>query len=127
MLDSQPFAGPSGFSCSWIAGGLDATWVYAAGELDLATAPQLTRMLEEARSQARLVVLDLRELSLLGSSGVHAIVDASVRARQAGGRLVVLRGAPHVDRILTLSACSEHIEVGGLDIVPGLEEAFSPR
>ena len=50
--------------------------------------------------QAQLVVLDLRELAFMDSSGVHAIVNASIRARQVGRRLVLLRGG------LTSTACS---------------------
>ena len=37
------------------------------------------------RSQARLVVLDVRELEFMDSSGVHALVSHAVRARQAAG------------------------------------------
>jgi anti-anti-sigma factor len=36
-------------------------------------------------------VLDLRDLQLMDSSGVHVIVNASIRARRLGGRLVLLR------------------------------------
>ena len=43
-----------------------------------------------SRSQARLVVLDLRELTFIDSSGVHAIVSAGIRARKGGRRLVLV-------------------------------------
>jgi anti-anti-sigma regulatory factor len=48
--------------------------------LDLAAVPQLVRTLRQAQLKARLVVLDLRELQLMDSSGVHVIVNASIRA-----------------------------------------------
>ena len=51
--------------------GLDATWVHLAGALDLATTPQLERTLRDSQSQARLVVLDLRELAFMDCSGAH--------------------------------------------------------
>lgn len=63
-----------------------------AGALDLATTPQLERTLRDSQSQARLVVLDLRELAFMDCSGAHAIVNASISARQLGRRLILLRG-----------------------------------
>jgi anti-sigma B factor antagonist len=103
------------FVCSWTEGGRDAAWVRIAGELDLATAPELERTLEKPPVQARLVVLDLRELSFIDSSGVHAIVNASSRARQAGRRLVVLRGPPQVDRLFALTGSSGELEISDLE------------
>jgi anti-sigma B factor antagonist len=106
---------PNALVCSWTDGGLDAAWVQVTGELDLATVPQLERTLREPQLQARLVVLDLRELEFMDSYGVHAIVDHALRARQAGRRLVLLRGPPNVDRVLTLAGCSDDLEIGDLD------------
>ena len=83
---------PPSFACSWTDGGPDAAWVHVAGELDIATTPQLERTLREAQLQARLVVLDLRELAFIDSSGVHAIVNAGIRARQPAAGCSRLRG-----------------------------------
>jgi anti-anti-sigma factor len=81
-------------------GAADAAWVHIAGRLDLAAVPQLVRTLRQTQLKARLVVLDLRELQLMDSSGVHVIVNASIRARRLGGRLVLLR----VDQTPTTSS-----------------------
>jgi anti-anti-sigma factor len=62
--------------------------------LDLAAVPQLVRTLRQTQLSARLVVLDLRDLELMDGSGVHVIVNASIRARRLGGRLVLLRVGP---------------------------------
>jgi anti-anti-sigma factor len=105
---------PPAFHCSWPDGGPDATWVRLAGELDIATTPQLERALREPRLQARLVVLDLRELAFIDSCGVHAIVDASIRARQVGHRVLLLRGPPGVDRVFTVTGTSEHVVDGDI-------------
>jgi anti-sigma B factor antagonist len=102
---------PPGFVCSWTEDGLDAAWVRVAGELDLATVPQLERSLGEPQLQARLVVLDLRELAFMDSAGVHAIVNASIRARHVGGRLVLLRGPANVDRVFRLAGSSDDLEI----------------
>ncbi len=77
--------------------------MHVAGDLDIATTAQLERTLREAAQQTRLVLLDLRELAFMDCAGVHAIVDAGIRARQLGHRLVLLRGAPSVDRLFALT------------------------
>lgn len=107
-----PAAGPgSGFACSWSADGPYSARVCVAGELDLATTPLLECALHEAQSHARLVVLDLRELTFMDSSGVHLIVAVSIRARQRRRRLVILRGPPGVDRTFMLTGSCGDVEI----------------
>ncbi len=103
--------------CSWTNGGSDAAWVHVAGELCLATVPRLARTLSEPRLQTRLVVLDLREVEQIDDAGVHALVNASVRARQAGRRLVLVRGPKQVDRAFTATSTA------GLRRLTGTSEA----
>jgi anti-anti-sigma factor len=105
---------PPAFVCSSAGGALDAAWVHVAGALDIATAPQLERTLGESQLQARLVVLDLRELTFMDCSGVHAIVNASIRAREVGRRLVLLRGPSNVDRLFTLTGSVDEVEIGDI-------------
>jgi anti-anti-sigma factor len=109
-------ARPQVFVCWWTDGGLDAAWMHVAGELGVATTPQLVRTLLEPELQALLVVLDLSELAFMDIFGVHAIVNASIRARQGGRRLFVLRGSPKVDRMFTLTESSD-VEIGDVDPV----------
>jgi anti-sigma B factor antagonist len=105
------------FECSWSECGPDTAWVHLAGDLDIATTPQLQSTLRESQLHARLVVLDLRGLAFLDSSGVHAMIAASARAREAARRLIVLRGPPNVDRIFTLSGSVLDVEIYDLDPV----------
>jgi anti-anti-sigma factor len=95
---------PPAFGCSWRDGGLD-----------IATTPQLKSTLRQSQLHARLVVLDRRGLALMDISGLHVIIDASVRARQIGRRLVVLRGPPNVDRVFTPSGRFDDVEIHDLD------------
>jgi anti-sigma B factor antagonist len=106
---------PPPFTRSCTNGGLDAAWVHVGGELDIATTPRLERTLNE--SQARLVVLDLRELAFIDCCGMHAIINAGIRARQAGRRLVLVRVPANVDRLLALTGSSEQVEIGDVDPV----------
>ena len=111
------------FVCSSTGGGFDADWVHVAGALDIATSPQLQWLLDEA--SARLVVLDLRDLAFMDCSGVHTIVDASVRARRDGRRLILLRGTPHVDCVFHLTGTADAVEIG--DLGPPLEPPGQPH
>jgi anti-anti-sigma factor len=106
---------PPPFACSCTNGGRDAAWVHVGGELDIATTPQLKRTLDA--SQARLVVLDLRELAFIDSCGMHAIVNAGIPALQAGRRLVLVRFPSNVARMLTLTGSSDQVEIGDTDAV----------
>ena len=60
--------------------------------------------------RARLLVLDLRELTFIDSSGVHAIVDACVRAERARCRVAVIEGAPQVRRVFRLTGLDRLID-----------------
>ncbi|MGZ6644920.1 MAG: STAS domain-containing protein [Solirubrobacteraceae bacterium] len=113
------------FDCSWTDGGLNAAWVHLAGELDVDTTPELERTLREPR--ARLVVLDMRDLAFMDSSGVHAIVNASARVRGLGHRLVILRGPPDVDRLFALTGNTGFVEDGDLAPVDPSVKAIRQR
>lgn len=91
--------------CASIDDDPDSACLHVAGELDIATAPQLDLALHEAVDRAQLVVLDLRDLDFIDVAGVRVVVSARARARLAGRRVVVLRGSPTVDRVFGLSEC----------------------
>src|SRR5512133_3013229 len=96
------------FECSWTDGGLNAAWVHLAGELDIDTTPLLEWMLHDPRSRAHLVVLDMRDVAFMDSSGAHA--------RRLGHRLVIVRGPPDVDRLFALTGNARYVEDG--DVAP---------
>lgn len=96
-------AAPAEFACSWSNGRKDAACVHLTGELDLSSAPELERTLQQAQGRAPVVVLDLRELTFIDSSGLHVIVNANARAERAHGRLILIRGARQLDRLFTMT------------------------
>jgi anti-anti-sigma factor len=67
-------------------------------------------------------VLDLRELAFMDSSGVRAIVNASIRAREVGRQLVVLPGPPNVDRMFALTGSADDVEIGEVSSLLALIE-----
>jgi anti-sigma B factor antagonist len=104
------------FMCPWEMVSWGTAWVRVAGELDLATSPELCRTLGEAQRASPVVVLDLSELCFIDSSGVHVILDAVHDTRHYGGRLLIVRGPASVDRVLTLTGVGKHALI--FDLAP---------
>ena len=99
------------FACRWRLQGREAASVRVSGEVDLATAPRLDHTLREALAHARLVLVDLREMLFMDSSGLRVILDASVRAREQRGR-VVLAGVPaQVEALLDVTGTRPHLDL----------------
>jgi anti-sigma B factor antagonist len=83
-----------------------------SGELDLATAEVLEANLKEVESsEPDVLVLDLRELEFMDSTGLRAVIAADARARERGGRLVVVRAPEEVDRVFRLTRMDQHLEL----------------
>jgi RND superfamily putative drug exporter len=82
------------------------------GELDLGTAPQFRDRLADAERDSKTVIVDLRSVTFIDSSGVGELLGAHQRARRQGRRLVVLRGeGTPVAEVLRISALDRKIEV----------------
>lgn len=80
------------------------------GELDMASASLLTDTLDGADLQAvDTVVLDLRSVSFIDSTGLRTIFSARNTVREAGRRFAVTPGSPQVQRVLSLTRLDEHL------------------
>ena len=100
-----------GFACRLVDRSPGLVWVHVAGELDIATAPRLERMVARPELRARLVVLDLRELTFMDSCGGRVVAEASTRARGIGNRLILVRARRQVQRLLALTGAAEWVEI----------------
>ena len=78
------------------------------GELDLATAPDLEDLLEGRIAAGQEVVVDLRGLQFMDSSGIRVLIAGHARAERAGTRLLIVRPADE-------HPVAKIIEVSGLD------------
>ena len=82
------------------------------GELDLSTVERVQEELRRAEAGGPpLLVLDLSRLTFLDSTGLRAVVTADERAREAGRRLVVVRGPEAVHRVFTITRLEERLEM----------------
>jgi anti-sigma B factor antagonist len=80
------------------------------GELDVATLPRLEAALPEPAA-GQLLVIDLRELQFMDSSGVHVLMDLDVASREQGWSLVVVRGPRDVQRVLDLCHVPDRVRM----------------
>jgi anti-sigma B factor antagonist len=86
--------------------------VVVAGELDMATAPELGRTLDPllAGSSSGLV-LDFSRLTFLDSSGIAVLIDAQQRLAP-GGRQLSIRSAPaSAMRVFEITGLVEFLQV----------------
>lgn len=85
--------------------------VAVTGELDVASAPGLERELAKLET-VTLVVVDLRGLTFIDSTGLGVLVRAHQLAQQQGRRLGLVRGDGQVNRLLSLTGLDEELLVG---------------
>ena len=97
--------------------------VRVSGEFDLAA----THVVEEALlsvedDQNRVIVLDLREVTFLDSTGLRTITSADHRARDAGRELRIVRGPEQIQKLLYVTGMDKI-----LPLVDGPEESVEKR
>ncbi len=82
------------------------------GELDISSAPRVEEEIERLEAaRPAVLVLDLRGLAFMDSTGLRLIVGADARAREQGRRLAVVRGPEVVHRIFTVTGLEERLEM----------------
>ena len=82
------------------------------GELDLATADMLDAQLRELYDAGfQHLVLDLRGLTFIDSSGVALLIAEDHRARETGRTFSIVRGQPPIQRVLKISGIEDRFAV----------------
>jgi anti-sigma B factor antagonist len=82
------------------------------GELDLAGAPLFQSEIDSAEIGASaVVVLDLRELRFIDSTGLRVIFSSHARALERGQQFAVTRGSEQVQRLLSITRVGEHMRM----------------
>ena len=89
-----------------------AAVVVVRGELDLATSPELEEQLQRIWDVGSgQLVIDLRELEFMDSTGLSIIVKAHQRLSDEGRQLTLVRGSQQVQRLLDLTGVSERLQL----------------
>ena len=77
------------------------------GELDIATAPELGRMIARLRELNHAVVLDLAEVTFIDSTGLSALMDAHAASQRNGWEFSVRRPSAAVRRVVALAGVGQ--------------------
>ncbi len=101
-----------------VAGDGRRTHITPCGELDLATTPEVEQAFAAAIADGmREIVLDLRELTFMDSTGLRALAQASARAEDCRVELSIVRGPPQIGRVLEISGLGALLPL--VDAAPG--------
>lgn len=80
--------------------------VSARGDIDLSTLAKATAALDGARAGARSLILDLREVGFMDTSGLRLIIEEQRRAAATGYRFAVIQGSSRVQRLFEIAGLS---------------------
>jgi anti-anti-sigma factor len=91
----------------------DSVRVAVSGELDLSSALTFEEELRRIEDQSRhpLLVLDLRALKFMDSTGLRLILSAHARALKCGRQLAIVQGGEAVRRIFRLTGVHERLNL----------------
>lgn len=82
------------------------------GELDLASSPALEEALDRVfGADAGVVIIDLRALEFMDSTGLSILVKAHQTAEDGDVRLFLVNGPPQVQRLLSLTGVAERLSL----------------
>ena len=102
-------SGTQTFSVSWERVD-DTLYVRPVGELDLGTVDQFRQALSEAERERTDLVIDLRGLTFIDSSGLHELIQARQRGEEQGRALALVRGSAPIQRILAVAKLHEFFD-----------------
>ena len=77
--------------------------VYVQGDIDLSTLDEATAALAAAREGATTLLLDLRGVGFMDTSGLRLVIEEQRRARAGGYRFSVVRGPRRVQRLFEIA------------------------
>jgi anti-sigma B factor antagonist len=102
-MENRPMA-VGGHLRVWIDDGDDGlVRIRLAGELDIGTVTQLKQAVDAYARHGQTMIIDLREVDLIDSMGLAALVRARHRAVARGGRLALVSPPPHVRAVFGLT------------------------
>jgi anti-sigma B factor antagonist len=101
---------PLSFNVSWSTG---ATVIAVAGEIDMATAPELANVLNDFAQDS--VLVDLSAVTFIDSSGLAALSVAHQRTRDAGGQIAIGGVQPNVQKVFDITGLTDLLRGDSID------------
>lgn len=90
----------------------DQTRLALVGELDIASTPRFEEGLAEVEGDTPgTLVVDLRRVEFIDSTGLRAVIAADERARSAGRRFIVVRGPAAVERVFSVTQLDQRLDL----------------
>lgn len=88
-----------------------AVHVALQGELDISSAERVEQELRRVEDMSpSTMVLDLRPLRFIDSTGLRLVLAADLRARRDGRRLLIVRGPDIVHRVFRIALLDRRLE-----------------
>jgi anti-sigma B factor antagonist len=113
LTESDRQEGPSFEATARLKAGIEngdeTARVVLDGELDLATVPVAEQAINRVDANVKTLVLDLRKLSFLDSSGLRLIL--STDDASGSRRVVIVRGPAQVDRVFDLTGTGARLNM----------------
>jgi anti-sigma B factor antagonist/stage II sporulation protein AA (anti-sigma F factor antagonist) len=91
--------------------GPDGPVLALRGSLDASAGEELERAVRVAEADGGALTLDLSGLDFMDSTGLGVVLDADLRASEAGRRFVVVPGDGEARRVLELVSVTERLTV----------------
>jgi anti-sigma B factor antagonist len=83
-----------------------------SGELDLVSSPSLIGAISDlAGTSPELIIVDLRGLVFMDSTGLHALIRAQQEVQDAGQRFALIRGPDQVQRLFDLTGVADALTI----------------
>jgi anti-sigma B factor antagonist len=107
--ETEPTPPPPELRCEVVRNGQKA-WIQPFGELDLDSVHRVESALEELRGDGcGEVVLDLRGLTFMDSTGLRLVIRWDTAAKQDGFRFAIVPGEDVVQRVFRLTGMDGHL------------------
>lgn len=103
----------------------DQALVLAAGELDLATAPELEAAVGGALDGHKQLVVDLRGVTFLDTEGLKSLAEAARSAAERRVTFRLIRGRGSVERIFDLTGTRSRFEFVDVPSGDELDDSIS--
>jgi anti-anti-sigma factor len=81
----------------------DITRVLLDGRLDIEGVTEIDLRMKALAGSARFLLIDLRNVSFLGSMGLHALMAPAQAVRRRGGKVALFGPVPMVEQVLRAS------------------------